>query len=178
MIGKVTGHQINLRLVQSEDAAYIHALRQNPVYNRHLSIVTGTVDDQRDWIETYKTREADGLEYYFIIERKDGMPCGVVRLYEITNQSFTWGSWILDHNKPSKAALESAVLSFGVGFKELNISKSFFEAKVGNSHAIAFYRRFGATVIERDTENIYFELSRKQFLKDLNSRRQAIESSE
>ena len=37
--------------------------------------MTGTVEDQRAWIEAYKTREDAGSEYYFVIERKDGVRC-------------------------------------------------------------------------------------------------------
>lgn len=76
----------------------------------------GTAEYQRRWIEAYKTCEAAGTEFYYIIELHDGTSCGTVRLYDIGTDIFTWGSWILDHNKPHKAALQSAVLSFGAGF--------------------------------------------------------------
>ena len=112
-IARVEGPNLILRLIEPEDAAYVHSLRNNPAYNTHLSTVTGTVDDQRTWIKDYKSREAHGQEYYYVIERKDGTRCGLVRLYDIEAASFTWGSWILDENKPRKAALESAILSFG-----------------------------------------------------------------
>ena len=78
---RVDGVQLSLRLVQPEDAAYIHELRTDPAYNGHLSTVTGTVEDQRNWIEVYKTRETVGTEFYFVIERKDQVRCDVVRLY-------------------------------------------------------------------------------------------------
>ena len=104
-----------------EDAAFIHGLRTDPAYNTHLSPVTGTVADQRAWITAYKTREAAGAELYYIIERRDRVPCGAVRLYDITTDSFTWGSWILNADKPPKAALESALLSFSVGFVSLRL---------------------------------------------------------
>ena len=97
------------------------ACGSNPAYNTHLSTVTGTVDDQRTWIEDYKSREAQGQEFYYVIERKDGTRCGLVRLYDIEAESFTWGSWILDENKTRKAALESAVLSFGIGFDAIGV---------------------------------------------------------
>lgn len=140
---RITGHRLRLRLVSTKDAAYIHGLRTNPSYNRHLSAVTGTADDQRRWIERYKTREAAMSELYYVIEGLNGTACGVVRLYEIEEDRFTWGSWILDNNKPAKAALESALLSFGVGFEGLDRPRAVFDARLGNDHAIAFYRRLG-----------------------------------
>ena len=84
MPSEMTGSRLRLRPVMPEDAAFIHGLRTDPAYNTHLSPVTGTVDDQRAWIEAYKVREAAGEEIYYVIERRDGVPCGVVRLYDIT----------------------------------------------------------------------------------------------
>jgi len=163
---KILGYNLCLRLITPEDAEYVHGLRINPLYNTHLSAVTGTEADQRVWIEAYKTREGEGREYYYIIERLDGIACGVVRLYEITSDSFTWGSWILDHNKPAKAALESALLSFGIGFERLGLKNVFFDAKRNNTHAIAFYRRLGAVETSVDDNNVYFEYERNLFMRD------------
>ena len=158
------GPRLRLRLVESDDAPYIYGLRTDSRYNQYLSSVIGTVDDQRDWIERYKIREAEGREYYYLIERRDSeIPCGVVRLYDIAGESFTWGSWILDHNKPAKAALESAVLSFGAGFHNLACLRGVLDVRRENTHAQSFYRRFGMAEISSDDLNIYFEYQRDTF---------------
>src|SRR5690554_3424405 len=102
----VRGPNISLRLVQIPDAGYLYGLRINPDYNTHLSEFNGTLRDQEIWIEKYKEREAELKELYYIVERSDGVPCGAVRLYRISPPVFEWGSWILDENKPKKAALE------------------------------------------------------------------------
>lgn len=171
---RIEGYRLRLRLVTPEDAAYIHGLRTNPAFNRHLSSVTGTVADQRTWIDSYRAREAAGQELYYVIEKTDGTRCGVVRLYDITADSFTWGSWILDHNKPSKAALESALLSFSVGFERLGLSKAFLNVRSGNANAVAFYQRFGMSRIGVDAINLYFEYTRDQFLQDQDAHRSVI----
>lgn len=157
---------LGLRLVTPDDAGYVLQLRQNPRYNAHLSPVTGTVADQRAWIDAYKRREAEGREAYYIIERRDGTPCGTVRLYDIEGDRFTWGSWILDANKPPKAALESAVLSFGLGFGSFGCSIADIDVRKENFHAGAFYRRFGMTRVGADDLNVYFTYSRDRFLAD------------
>lgn len=173
---RVDGVQLSLRLVQPEDAAYIHELRTDPAYNGHLSTVTGTVEDQRNWIEVYKTRETVGTEFYFVIERKDQVRCGVVRLYDITDDQFTWGSWILDHNKPRKAALESAVLIYRYGFEVLGLSRSIFDVRRGNEKTLAFHRRLKATQIDEDDQNIYFVYSRAQFTADKSAHMDVLQS--
>lgn len=161
---EITGANLRLRLVVPEDAAFIHGLRTSPLYNTHLSPVAGTVEDQRAWITAYKAREGAGKEFYFIIERHDGCACGVVRLYDIKDDSFTWGSWILKADKPPVAALESALLSFAVGFDALGLQRAELDVRKGNAKAIKLYRGFGMTETGSDLENLYFELTRDRFL--------------
>lgn len=163
-LSRVSGSQLCLRLITPDDAAYVYGLRTNPDYNAHLSSVTGTAEDQRQWIEAYKAREQAGSECYYIIERlDDGEPCGVVRLYDITGDSFTWGSWILAHNKPAKAALESAYLIYCIAFDVLGLQRAVFDVRLDNVKAMAFHLRFSATQTHSDAINAYFTFNRLQF---------------
>lgn len=165
-LARVKGPNLILRLIRPEDADYVHALRTDPAYNRHLSKVRGTAAEQRRWIEDYKAREADLTELYYVIERKDGTRCGLVRLYDIGAERFTWGSWILDHNKTRKAALESAVLVYMAGFEGLGLAKAQFDVRRDNANTLAFHMRFGATETHETDQVIYFTYSRGQFETD------------
>ncbi|MCA0911023.1 GNAT family N-acetyltransferase [Qipengyuania gaetbuli] len=164
---RIEGRNLVLRLIELEDAPYVYGLRMNPAYNRHLSPVSGSVADQREWIANYKTREADRRELYYVIERRNGAPCGTVRLYDIGNESFTWGSWILDHNKPPKAALESAILSFGLGFRELGCKIANIDVRLGNTKAEAFYRRLSMRELGQNERDMFFAYDRETFEADL-----------
>ena len=176
---RIQGVRLALRLIMPEDADYIHHLRTDGRYNTHLSPVIGSVDDQRTWIEQYKRREAAGQEYYYVIERRDdAQVCGTVRLYDVQDNRFTWGSWILDEHKPAKAALESAVLSFGAGFDYLAAGKALIDVRSLNTHATSFYRRFKAIETQRDDENIYFELTREQFVAERANHQRIIEAQQ
>lgn len=168
-LARVEGPNIALRLITPDDAAYVHDLRLNPAYNQHLSEVRGTAEDQRRWITDYKSREAEGREFYYVIERKDGQPCGVVRLYDLDADSFTWGSWILDATKPPKAALESAVLIYQVGFDLLGMKKAIFDVRRDNKTTLAFHRRFGATQTHQTESDIFFTYPRTRFHADRDS---------
>jgi RimJ/RimL family protein N-acetyltransferase len=163
---RVSGPNLNLRLIELEDADYVYELRTDPSYNRHLSQVRSSADEQRRWIEAYKVRESDVRELYYVIERKDGTRCGVVRIYGIEADCFTWGSWILDKNKPQKAALESAVLVYTIGFDVLGLPEARFEVQRGNEHTLAFHRRFGATETHATEQETHFAYSRDRFLID------------
>lgn len=85
---------VRLRLVEESDAEFILSLRLDERYNRFLSEVDPKLEAQRSWIRAYKTEEQEGREFYFIIERNDGVPCGTVRVYDFKDDSFCWGSWI------------------------------------------------------------------------------------
>lgn len=163
---RIDGPNLVLRLITPDDAEYVHGLRTDPAYNRHLSEVRGTVEDQRRWIESYKAREAEGREYYYVIERNDGRRCGVVRLYDIDAESFTWGSWILDHNKPPKAALESACLIYSIAFDILGLERATFDVRRDNERTLAFHERLGAQKTHADELNIYFTYSRVRYVAD------------
>lgn len=161
---EIAGQKVTLRLVAEDDAEFIWNLRNDPAYNSHLSTTTGTADDQRAWIRRYKEREAEGTEYYFVIERTDDRSrCGVVRMYDIQDGQFTWGSWILNDNKPHKAALDSAVQIYRYGFEVLGLERSVFDVRKENTHTLRFHDRFGARRTGEDDENIYYEVPRAAF---------------
>ncbi|KIN71526.1 GNAT family N-acetyltransferase [Sulfitobacter guttiformis] len=177
-LAHIDGVSLSLRLAQPQDAAYIHALRMDPTYNRHLSAVTGTVEDQANWIRRYKVREAEGSEYYYVIERRlDAQACGLVRLYDITGNQFTWGSWILDHNKPPKAALESAVLIYQIGFQRLGKNLSVFDVRGDNARTLAFHARFGAVETGKDNKDVFFHYRAEQFAADFEGHMAALKST-
>ena len=165
-LARIEGPNLVLRLIRQEDSSYVHRLRTDPALSLYLSKVQGSLEDQRLWIEQYKAREAAGQELYYVIERKDGQRCGLVRLYDIAVDSFTWGSLILDTNKPRKAALATVYLVFLIGFDMLGLSRAQFDARRGNQKAIAFYRRFGAADTHTDEQNIYFIYLRARFDAD------------
>jgi RimJ/RimL family protein N-acetyltransferase len=165
-LARIVGPNLVLRLITSDDAEYVHSLRTDARYNLYLSDVDGGVDDQRRWIESYKAREHDLKELYYVIELRDGIRCGLVRLYNIKEGSFTWGSWILDHNKPIKAALESAVLIYMIGFEKLGIPKAVFDVRRANHHTISFHQRFNAIQTNENELDVFFEYSASQFAAD------------
>lgn len=151
---------IRLRLVDISDAAFILKLRQDERYNRFLSQVSDDIDAQVSWIENYKHEEAKGSQYYFIIERLDGTPCGTVRIYDLQESSFSWGSWILNEDKTRYAALESAFLVYKFGFDKFNYKQSHFEVMKGNDGVVSFHKKMGAIEVGQDEVNFYFNIDK------------------
>lgn len=163
-IESLTGSVITLKLAVEDDAAFIWGLRNDARYNSHLSTTTGTVEDQRAWLRRYKEREAAGSEYYFCIFRnEDGRPCGTVRVYDVHDGQFTWGSWILNEDKPARAALDTAIQIYRFGFDVLGLEKSVYDVRRENTHTLNFHDRFGGTRTGEDAENIYYEFPKARF---------------
>ncbi|EEZ5993724.1 GNAT family N-acetyltransferase, partial [Escherichia coli] len=135
---------VKLRLVNESDASFILSLRLNENYNKFLSSVNNDIEKQKVWIRNYKQKENNNEEFYFIIETLDGIPCGTVRIYDIHNNSFSWGSWILNESKTRTAAIESALLVYIFGFDIKGYSRCHFEVMKGNEKVISFHEKFNA----------------------------------
>jgi RimJ/RimL family protein N-acetyltransferase len=156
---------VQMRLVEPADAEFILSLRLDERYNSYISKVDNDVESQRRWIINYKNDEAQKSQFYFIIERLDGTPCGTVRIYDLRAESFCWGSWILNENKTRYAAIESALLVYDYGFNTLGFEKSHFEVLKGNEKVVDFHKKFGAEVVSEDENNFYFEITQASVCK-------------
>ncbi|MEM8420395.1 GNAT family N-acetyltransferase [Morganella morganii] len=153
-----TSKNTYLRLAEPSDAEFIISLRTNEKYNKHLSHTGSDITAQKKWLELYKQREYKKEEFYFIIENTDGTPCGTVRIYDIVNNSFCWGSWILNENKKTTTAIESALLIYDFGFNKMHYSRSHFDVRKENEMVISFHKKMNAHLISEDELNFYFEI--------------------
>lgn len=158
---KLESKTIRLRLVEESDAPFILSLRLDERYNQFLSKVSADIESQISWIKKYKEDESKAIQFYFIIERLDGVPCGTVRVYDLRKDSFCWGSWILNDNKTRLAAVESALLVYDFGFDGLGFDRSHFDVMKGNEKVIRFHKQMGAIEMGEDDDNYYFEIDRK-----------------
>jgi len=160
---KVNGKNINLRLVETDDAEFIYAMRQDQLKTKFLSKTDGTVEDQKKWIENYKQKEKNKQEFYFIIESKKQENLGLVRLYDFIDDSFCWGSWLIKDNAPKLTAIESALQVYEFAFYTLGFENSHFDVRKGNEKVIAFHKRFGANITDENDLDYFFTLSKKDY---------------
>ena len=152
---------VRLRLIEEQDAEFVLTLRLDDRYNQFLSSVNPSIAAQKEWIKKYKTDETEGTQYYFIIESLDGTPCGTVRIYDLKEDSFCWGSWILNENKTRYAALESAFLVYQFAFENLNFKKSHFDVRKGNDRVISFHEKMGAIKTGETELDLLFEIEKE-----------------
>lgn len=154
---------IRMRLIEEADAEFILKLRLNEKYNKFLSSVNPDLQAQIDWIREYKKDEQAKKQFYFIIERLDSIPCGTFRIYDLNEEYFTLGSWILNENKTRYAVIECGILASKFGFEELGYNKYRFNVLKEHKRAISYYKRTGAIIIKEDDKKLYFELTDSAF---------------
>jgi RimJ/RimL family protein N-acetyltransferase len=158
--------RFHFRLVEPADAAFICTLRSDPELNRHLSPSSPDVEAQRRWIESYKAREAEGCEFYFVIVADDADQ-GVVRMYDFREidgrKSFCWGSWIIKPPRPPSLVTFSAICIYELGFNTLGFEQSHFDVRRENTAVTGFHHRAGAKKTGEDELNLYFEFPSNHF---------------
>ena len=159
----LTGKRINLRLAEIDDAEYILGLRTDKRTKKYISLTENSVKKQIEWLREYKHREADKREYYFIIESKNNSRIGTARIYDLQNDYFWFGSWIIESGSPFGAAVESQLMMHRFGFYTLGMSKSYSNIKRFNQPVIKSQLRLGARIVGYDSEVLYFEIARSSF---------------
>lgn len=159
----LNGNKIILRLVEEEDSYFILKLRQNKELNKYISLTDITVEQQKEWIKRYKIREKNKEEYYFIVlDKKINQPCGTVRIYNIdkNNKIGTWGSFILNFNRPDGASKEVIDISLNFAFKELNLNRIKLSVRKENKKAIHIYEKNGFIRENEDNVDYYYRKER------------------
>ncbi|MDD2733187.1 MAG: GNAT family N-acetyltransferase [Desulfuromonadaceae bacterium] len=152
---RIIGKNICMRLVELTDAEFIVSLRVDKK-NKFLTRIE--IEDQLKWLTDYKTRESAKSEYYFIIYTKSDEACGAVRVYDFIDNSFCWGSWLLNSGAPATAGIESALLVYEFAFYHLKFNHCHFDVRVENVKVRAFHERMGASILKSDELDVYYEL--------------------
>lgn len=157
----VRGKNIEFREVSISDAEFIIQLRTDPERGKYLSPTSNEIDRQRGYIADYLKNQH---EYYFIITDRKQQPLGTIRIYDMREDSFCWGSWILSKDAPKSAAVESAILIYDFAFFSLHYPRCHFDVRKDNQRVVDFHRRFGARITREDDLNYYFEYDRDAYL--------------
>ena len=150
----VEGKTLSFRNVNVDDAAFILSLRIDPEKSRYLSSVSGEIEQQQRWLKSYAHLNDQA---YFIIEFQN-KPIGTVRLYDAQGESFCWGSWILSNERPSQAAMESALMVYSYAVDHLDFKGSHFDVRKGNERVWQFHERFGAKRVAETELNYLYQL--------------------
>lgn len=156
---------LHVRLVREGDAEFIVRLRTDVRLGRYIHATANDVEKQREWIKEYQKREAAGKEYYFIFETSAGNPLGVYRLYEITEESFTSGSWIFLPNAPLGASMVAFIIAREIAWEIVPNSKNLYDIKKANKSVLQFTGTFEPKLIRETEDTLYFKNTKDDFEK-------------
>ncbi|NLF25765.1 MAG: GNAT family N-acetyltransferase [Deltaproteobacteria bacterium] len=165
MVSIIRTRSFYLRLASIWDAEFIFSLRSDPQISAFLSKISGGVEEQRRWLTEYKLREAAQQEFYFVILDPSCTPLGTIRVYDITPETFTWGSWMLCKQAPKFAAIESALAAYDFGFNYLGLKRCTFTVDRLNLPVCRFHDNFGARRERADQKQYYYSFDQEGFAK-------------
>ena len=144
---RVHGKNLYLRDITEDDAKFVFDLRTDPEKSRYLSAISDRLEDQVSWIMKYKSRHDQA---YFVVCDVEGSKLGCVRMYDPTDDSYCWGSWLMISGLGPLVAIESALLIYGYG-KSLGFRQARIEVRQANEYVWKFHERFSsAALVKQD----------------------------
>lgn len=135
------GEAFALRPVESSDSEFIVEIRNDPRLRRFINRGAADPEAQQAWLQSYFEREGD--YYFMIVDRHTGAPEGTVAIYDVDAVARTaeWGRWVL--RPGSLAAVESALLTYRVGFERLQLEQIYCRTVAANGPVVAFHDSAG-----------------------------------
>jgi acetyltransferase-like isoleucine patch superfamily enzyme/RimJ/RimL family protein N-acetyltransferase len=162
---RIEKYGIVLRTVEVEDAGFILKLRTDVKLSQYISYTEPNIDNQIKWIQNYKSREAAGLEYYYIAEDKAGNKYGTIRIYNFDDKSFEIGSWLFIADSPLGMAIKAQFIGFETGFNLLNAEYCRLEVRRKNEQVIRYMKGFTTFDVNEDDLNYYYKLTKENYCK-------------
>ncbi len=156
---------LEMRLVQERDAEFIVAIRTDNKLGKYISHTPTDIHAQINWIRDYKKLEINNKEFYFIFKDENNTDWGTIRIYNITNDSFTLGSWICLPGNKDNIALKAWFLSIDYAFQELGKEYCFLDVRKKNRPVYYFLNLFQPTLINETHLDYYLKLKKDTYFK-------------
>ena len=160
---------LHFRFVKEEDAEFIIQLRTDKQLNQYINNTSSDIEAQKNWIRMYKQREREGIDYYFIVYYKLE-PCGLFRIYNITKESFTSGSWIFKRSCDFRIPILADIAIVSLAYKLFPEKNHVFDVRKGNNKVIKYHKSFNPVLIKEDELNYYYMLPRDNFYKAMKDK--------
>ena len=139
-----------LRLLSLSDSLFLYQLRNADKAKRFLSIPPTSLKAQEEWLKHYKNREKKETDFYFIAENDDSKSIGTTRVYNISPDSFEFGSWLfLNDQKHAtrKVPIYAFLATVDWAFKKTNSGFFYTTVKPENRSMIRFHNLFKAEIV-------------------------------
>lgn len=154
---------VTVRFIQESDAEFILSLRTNPKLSRYIHATSMDITKQIEWTREYKKREQTGSDYYFIYSYENQY-VGVNRIYDITADSGTGGSWVCRPDTDAEVSVSTLLIMRDIMFEELGLQYDKFDVRKGNKQVQRIHKMMGAKIVAESNIDYFFELSRDEYL--------------
>lgn len=166
VVNKIFGKYVNIRDVEVEDAGFILDLRCNEKKSKFLHKTEYNIQKQQDYIRHYKTLDN---EWYFIIEDKKCNPIGTYRIYDLKDDSFCIGSWLMIDGVSPLETIEGEYLVKMFAFDATGFKKFHFDVRKENKKVIRFHKMMGAKIVAENDIDYFFECTKEDYLHKISS---------
>ena len=153
---KIQSKNIFLKLVDENDINFILNIRHNHKHKVNLGETVLTYEEQKKWLEEYKIREELKLDFYYVILLKNKERIGLIRIYDIKNNSFEQGSLVIKEGQPINIILEALKIIYEYAFNCLNLNEGRLRVKKINKVGNNFHKNYGARLYKEDKEMNYY----------------------
>lgn len=157
------GRFVNLREITVNDAKFVLDLRCDEKKSKYLNKTEYNLEKQIDYINNYLKKDD---EWYFIIENKKHKPLGTVRIYDVNNDQYTSGSWLMSDGSSAQEVLEGSLLLRSYAFNILGFKKDYYTVRKDNKKVIRFHNISGAKQVGEDDIDYFFEYTIEDFNKN------------
>lgn len=140
----IEGLTINMRSVVPEDAEVTYAMRMDKEKVRYMHQISGTVEDQRNYIINQNQKAGD---YLFLVTDKEGNPIGMRGIYDVTDDTAESGRTI--GYGDAFQNMEALILGFDFAFEILGVKSILMDAAASNSSVRGIQKQIGAIEYDR-----------------------------
>lgn len=156
---------LKVRLVNENDAEFILSLRANPNRTKFMLTLDNEIENQKKWIQEYKKREKEGLDYYFIYSNDEGKPIGVNRISHVdfNNKTGKTSSWIAIEGLKYEPLI-MILLGNEIVFELIGIDETWGELHKDNNSAFKILELFGYKFKDVGTEYYKSSLLKNDFI--------------
>ena len=156
---------LKVRLVNEKDAEFIISLRSDPNKTKYMITLTDEIENQIRWIQEYKKREKEGLDYYFIYSNYQGKQIGLNRLSHIdyNAKSGKASSWIAIEGLKYEPII-MVLLGNEIAFNLIGVDTTWGELHKNNISAYKVLKIFGYKLKDVGTEYYKSSLLKNDFV--------------
>ncbi len=160
----IEGKFVFIRDVEIEDAEFILKLRCDEKKAKYLHKTEYNVSKQIDYIKKYKELNN---EWYFIIENKKHTPIGTYRIYDLKEDSFCIGSWLMVDGATPLETLEGEYLVKMFAFEKTGFTKFHFDVRKENKKVLRYHKMMGAKIVGETDIDYLFECTKADYLENI-----------